>query len=74
MLEFHVENDAASTIAVIDVPKEEASRFGIMTCDENRRVTEFTEKPKEPKSTLASMGIYIFTWSKLKAYLLQVKI
>ena len=71
MLEFHVENDAASTIAVIDVPKEEASRFGIMTCDENRRVTEFTEKPKEPKSTLASMGIYIFTWSKLKAYLIE---
>jgi len=59
------------TIAVIDVPKEEASRFGIMTCDENRRVTEFTEKPKEPKSTLASMGIYIFTWSKLKAYLIE---
>ena len=71
MLEFHVNNDAASTIAVIDVPKEEASRFGIMTCDENRRVTEFTEKPKEPKSTLASMGIYIFTWSKLKAYLIE---
>ncbi len=71
MLEFHKEKNADCTIAVIDVPKEEASRFGIMTADENGMITEFAEKPKEPKSTLASMGIYIFTWSKLKKYLID---
>jgi glucose-1-phosphate adenylyltransferase len=53
------------------VPKEEAKRFGIMTCDEEGRVVDFTEKPQEPKSTLASMGIYVFTWSKLKQYLIE---
>lgn len=71
MLSYHKEKDAAATIAVLDVPMEEASRFGIMTCDEEGRVVDFTEKPKEPKSTLASMGIYIFTWKKLKQYLIE---
>lgn len=71
MLQFHKQHQADSTIAVLDVPMEEASRFGIMTCDEEDRVVDFTEKPKEPKSTLASMGIYIFTWKKLKQYLIE---
>lgn len=71
MLQFHKQHQADSTIAVLDVPMEEASRFGIMTCDQEGRVVDFTEKPKEPKSTLASMGIYIFTWKKLKQYLIE---
>lgn len=71
LVAFHEENDAAGTIAVIDVPMEEASRFGIMTCDAENRVVRFTEKPKEPESTLASMGIYCFTWQKLKKYLIE---
>ena len=71
MLDFHKEKKADATIAVLDVPKEEASRFGIMTADENGFITEFEEKPKNPKSTLASMGIYIFTWKKLKQYLIE---
>ena len=71
MLDFHKKKNADATIAVLDVPKEEASRFGIMTADENGFITEFEEKPKEPKSTLASMGIYIFTWKKLKQYLID---
>lgn len=54
----------------MEVPWSEASRFGIMSVDENDRITAFAEKPKEPKSNLASMGIYIFTWQKLRAYLL----
>ena len=69
MLEFHKEKQADCTIAVMEVPWEEASRFGIMACDEDKKIHEFAEKPKEPKSNLASMGIYIFTWSKLKKYL-----
>lgn len=69
MLEFHKEKQANCTIAVMEVPWEEASRFGIMACDEDKKIYEFAEKPKEPKSNLASMGIYIFTWSKLKKYL-----
>lgn len=69
MLEFHKEKQADCTIAVMEVPWEEASRFGIMACDEDKKIYEFVEKPKEPKSNLASMGIYIFTWSKLKKYL-----
>ncbi len=69
MLEFHKEKQADCTIAVMEVPWEEASRFGIMACDEYKKIYEFAEKPKEPKSNLASMGIYIFTWSKLKKYL-----
>ncbi len=71
MLSFHKEQQADATIAVIEVKWEEASRFGIMSVDEDHRVTEFAEKPKEPKSNLASMGIYIFNWSVLKTYLLQ---
>lgn len=71
MLEYHISNEADSTIAVLDVPRSEASRFGIMTCDETGRIVDFTEKPKEPKSTLASMGIYVFTWQKLKRYLIE---
>ena len=71
MLEFHKKNKADSTIAVLNVSKEEASRFGIMTCNEDGRIIDFTEKPKEPKSTLASMGIYVFSWQKLKKYLIE---
>ncbi len=71
MLSFHKKNKADITIAVLDVPLEEATRLGIMTCDPDGRVIDFTEKPKEPKSTLASMGIYIFTWSKLRQYLIE---
>lgn len=71
MLDYHIANQADSTIAVIDVPRSEASRFGIMTCDAEGRIVDFTEKPKEPKSTLASMGIYVFSWSKLKKYLIE---
>ncbi|MDX8335861.1 glucose-1-phosphate adenylyltransferase [Candidatus Cetobacterium colombiensis] len=66
MLDFHIENGAKATVAVIDVLMEEASRFGIMNTTENGEIYEFEEKPKEPKSTLASMGIYIFNWSLLK--------
>ena len=69
MLDFHKLMGADLTVAVKTVPWEEASRFGIMSVDGQDRITEFAEKPREPKSNLASMGIYIFTWSKLKAYL-----
>lgn len=65
MLDEHIANNADCTIAVIDVPLEEASRFGIMSVGEEDRITEFAEKPKNPKSTLASMGIYIFKKSTL---------
>ena len=65
MLADHIKNDADCTIAVIDVSLEEASRFGIMSVDSTDRITEFAEKPKQPKSTLASMGIYIFKKSTL---------
>ena len=71
MLEFHKEKNADCTIAVLDVPLDEASRFGIMTANADGVITAFEEKPKEPKSTLASMGIYIFTWSKLRQYLIN---
>ena len=71
MLDYHIANNADSTIDVIDVPRSEASRFGIMTCDEEGRIVDFTEKPKEPKSTLASMGIYVFSWEKLRKYLIE---
>ncbi len=70
MLTYHKQNNAACTIAVIDVPLEEASRFGIMFARDDGEIYDFVEKPKEPKSTLASMGIYIFTYSKLKEYLI----
>lgn len=69
MLAHHKAKGADCTIAVLNVSLEEASRFGIMTADEDGRITKFEEKPKEPKSTLASMGIYIFTWEKLRQYL-----
>ena len=71
MLDFHKEKGADCTIAVMEVPWEEASRFGIMTADENGTITKFEEKPKEPKSNLASMGIYIFTWEKLRKFLTE---
>ncbi len=67
----HEKNNADCTIAVFEVPLEEASRFGVMVCDEENRVVDFQEKPAEPKSTLISMGIYVFTWSKLKHYLIE---
>ena len=69
MLEFHKEREAEATIAVIEVPLDEASRFGIMNTREDLSVYEFEEKPKNPKNNLASMGIYIFNWKTLKKYL-----
>ncbi len=71
MLSYHKEKNAACTIAVLDVPMEEASRFGIMFARDDGEIYGFEEKPKVPKSTLASMGIYIFTYSKLKKYLIE---
>ena len=71
MLRRHKEVGAACTIAVLEVPMEEASRFGIMNVDENDDIYEFEEKPKKPKSNLASMGIYIFTWEKMRQYLIE---
>lgn len=70
MLTVHKERDADCTIAVLEVEMSEASRFGIMNTDENGDVYEFEEKPKNPKNNLASMGIYIFNWNKLKEYLI----
>lgn len=69
MLEYHKEKQADATIAVLEVPLKEASRFGIMNADENNIIYEFEEKPKKPKSNLASMGIYIFNWKTLKKFL-----
>ena len=69
MLAYHKEHDADATIAVIEVPMREASRFGIMNTDEEGRIVEFQEKPAEPKSNLASMGIYIFNWKLLRKML-----
>ena len=69
MLSFHKEHNADATIAVIGVPIKEASRFGIMNTDENGKIVEFEEKPAEPKSNLASMGIYIFNWKLLRRLL-----
>jgi len=72
MLSDHKKNNADCTIAVRDVPIEEASRFGILNLKKNsRQIEEFEEKPKQPKSTKASMGIYIFTWAKLRQYLID---
>lgn len=71
MLEFHKRTQADCTIAALQVPWEEASRFGLMNCDEQQRIKEFEEKPKKPKSNLASMGIYIFSYEKLKQYLME---
>lgn len=69
MLKVHKEKEAALTIAVIEVPWDEASRFGIMNTDDNMRIVEFEEKPQNPKSNLASMGIYIFSYDILEKYL-----
>ena len=70
MLDYHKEMNADATIAVIEVPMKEASRFGIMNTDDNGRIVEFEEKPEHPKSNLASMGIYIFNWKLLRKILL----
>ncbi len=70
MLDTHIATGAAATIAVIRVPINEASRFGIMSTDEAGRITEFAEKPEKPKSDLASMGVYLFDWQILKKYLI----
>ncbi|MDO4276456.1 MAG: glucose-1-phosphate adenylyltransferase [Eubacteriales bacterium] len=70
MLAYHKENKADATIAVIEVPMKEASRFGIMNTDDTGRIVEFEEKPENPKSNLASMGIYIFEWKLLRKMLL----
>jgi len=69
MLDFHKEKQAEATIAVIEVPMDEACRFGIMNTREDLSVYEFEEKPKNPKNNLASMGVYIFNWKTLKKYL-----
>lgn len=71
MIKYHKKNSAACTIAVIDVPIEEASRFGILNTNEDGSIYEFDEKPAVPKSTNASMGIYVFSWDKLKKYLIE---
>lgn len=71
MLEFHKQKGAAATIAVLEVSQEEASRFGIMNTEEGDRIYEFEEKPAHPKSNLASMGIYIFTWDRLREALVE---
>ena len=73
MLDYHKENHADVTIAAMPVPMEEASRFGIVVADGDGRITEFQEKPPEPKSNLASMGIYIFSWPILKKALMELR-
>jgi len=70
MIKHHIEKDADITIAYITVPIEEASRFGILSVDDDGRITAFKEKPKQPESTSASMGIYVFKWEELKAQLI----
>ncbi|HGA0241784.1 TPA: glucose-1-phosphate adenylyltransferase [Streptococcus agalactiae] len=71
MLQTHKDNLASLTVAVLDVPLKEASRFGIMNTDSNDRIVEFEEKPEHPKSTKASMGIYIFDWKRLRTVLID---
>lgn len=73
MLDFHKANNADVTLATIPVPLEEASRFGVVITDENKKIQEFEEKPEHPRSNLASMGIYIFSWSVLREALLKLK-
>ena len=73
MLDFHKANNADVTIATMPVPLEEASRFGIVIADEDKKILDFQEKPKEPKSNLASMGIYIFSWKVLKEALIEMQ-
>ena len=72
MLDFHKQNNAECTIAVMQVPMKEANRFGIMITDENRKIVDFEEKPENPRSNLASMGIYIFNWKTLKDALIRM--
>ena len=72
MLDYHKSRGAAVTIAAMPVPMEEASRFGVLITDDNRKITEFEEKPENPRSNLASMGIYIFSWKILKEALLAL--
>ena len=69
MIELHEESGADATISVVEVDPAEASRFGIMAVDKDDRIVEFQEKPKHPKSNLASMGVYVFTWKTLRKYL-----
>ncbi|KIL47019.1 glucose-1-phosphate adenylyltransferase [Jeotgalibacillus campisalis] len=69
MLDYHIQNEAEATISVVEVPWDEASRFGIMNTNKEYEILEFDEKPAEPKSNLASMGIYIFNWKALKEFL-----
>ena len=71
MLQYHKQKNAACTIAMLEVPWEEASRFGLMFVDDDGRITAFEEKPKNPKSNKASMGVYMFTWEKLRKYLID---
>lgn len=71
MLDYHKEKDADCTISVVNVTLEEASRFGMLNTDDDLKIYEFDEKPEHPKSTLASMGIYLFKWDVLKSYLIQ---
>ena len=71
MLRYHKEKGAACTIAMLEVPWEEASRFGLMFVNDDGSISEFEEKPKNPRSNKASMGVYIFTWSKLRQYLID---
>lgn len=73
MLDFHKENHADVTIATMPVPMEEAKRFGIVIADENKKIKDFEEKPEQPRSNLASMGIYIFSWAVLKEALYAMK-
>lgn len=71
MLDYHKANNADCTIAMLEVPWEEASRFGLMILNDDNSISEFEEKPKNPRSNKASMGVYIFTWSKLRKYLIE---
>ena len=71
MIECHKKSGADCTISVMEVPWDEAPRFGIMNVDKNDTITEFEEKPEKPKSNLASMGIYVFSWKELRKYLID---
>jgi len=71
LLEYHMEKGSQATIAVIEVPWQEASRFGIMNTNESKKILEFEEKPEFPKNNLASMGVYLFNWKLLKQYLIR---
>ena len=71
LIDLHINTGADATISVIEVDPSEASRFGIMAVDKKDRIVEFQEKPKQPKSNLASMGVYVFTWKTLRQYLVE---